>query len=44
MVDSSGNITAKGIISGGAAAPGGISVYSDILDAYYAFPGWLMVG
>jgi hypothetical protein len=41
-VDSNGNIYAKGIISGDSGLP--FSVYSDIWDAWNAFPGWLLTG
>lgn len=40
-IDSNGYAIAKGIISGSSS---GICVYTDIWDAYYAFPGYLLTG
>jgi hypothetical protein len=44
-IDGLGNIAAKGLMSGRSINTfGTINIYSDIWDAYYAFPGWLLTG
>lgn len=46
-VRSDGGIAAKGVISAGAdgnAFNGPENVYSDVWDAWYAYPGWLYTG
>jgi hypothetical protein len=43
-IDGLGYISAKGMISGRIDSLGNVNVYSDIWDAYWAFPGWLLTG